>query len=90
MTDDDVMVRLVGGPADWSGQTLRMPRGSGGAHLISSCPPSRGEGEDPDPRAVYEPGADPEVWTFRGWVPSSPTDPAPEDYQRAEGAPPTA
>lgn len=83
MAEDTVTVRLVGGPADWAGKTLALPRGQVldrpleevGAYLTSDCTPERGEDEDVDPRAIYEPEDDATVWTFRGWFPSSPSDP---------------
>ncbi len=86
---EDVDVELVGGPSDWSGKTVRMPvdlerpREEIGAYLISSDTPPRGGDEDEDPRAVYEPDpvpADPCRWVFRGWFPSSPSDPSPDWY----------
>jgi len=79
-----VSVRLIGGPADWHGQTLNIhtaedlaaPRETLGAYLISSGVPA--SHPDPGARAVYEPDDEPglaDVWFFRGWVPVGPDDP---------------
>ncbi len=81
-------VEMVGGPDDWRGRTVRMPvdldgpREALGAYLISDDTPPRGDDEDIDPRAIYAPDVDgdPLVWIFRGWIPSSPSDPPPEWY----------
>lgn len=81
-----VTVRLEGGPAEWAGKTLTLPRSTVvdcppdgvGALLITDDVPPRGPDEDIDPRAIYEPDGDPAdrlVWHFRGWFPSSPSDP---------------
>ncbi|WP_019635048.1 hypothetical protein [Actinomadura atramentaria] len=80
-TTQTVTVTLVGGPADWRGRELEMPRGDVygcpredvGAYLVTAHPPERGEGHDPDPRADYSPALDESsprtVWQFWGWVP---------------------
>ncbi len=80
-------VDLVGGPADWRGRRVAMPvdpddPGGAGAYLISEHTPPRTEEEDIAPRAVYLPeeGGDPLAWRFRGWLPSSPSDPDPDSY----------
>lgn len=90
MADDEVTVTLVGGPADWAGKTLQMPRqdvhgrprDEVGAYLISAATPERGPDEDWAPRAVYGPDddGDPATWTFHGWFPASPSDPPPASY----------
>ncbi|MBB6001340.1 hypothetical protein HNR25_005171 [Streptomonospora salina] len=86
MDEREMDVRLVGGPADWRGRTVRMPVPADpeevGAYLISEDTPERPADEDTDPRAVYEPepGGDPCEWHFRGWMPSSPSDPPPGWY----------
>jgi hypothetical protein len=76
------VVRLVGGPDDWHGQTitgvytaadLAGPRETLGTHLITSGVPDGHP--DPGARAVYTPDPDPadvERWYFRGWHPAVP------------------
>ncbi len=89
MSERERDVELVGGPDDWRGRTVQMPvdldrpREEIGAYLISAHTPPRGEEEDVDPRAIYEPDpepADPLRWIFRGWIPASPADPPPGWY----------
>ncbi|MFC9941360.1 hypothetical protein [Nocardiopsis alba] len=76
-------VRLIGGPADWSGKTLTHmtvdelagPRESLGSYLISSHVPA--DHPDLGARAVYEPNGErwpADLWFFRGWAPAGPED----------------
>lgn len=84
-TETETTVTLVGGPADWRGQTHLTSPDSTGTYLISMCTPDREDWEDLDPRAVYtpRPGA-PHLWDFQGWFPSSQHDPEPADYDRVD------
>ncbi|MFD3688736.1 hypothetical protein ACFWTE_28405, partial [Nocardiopsis sp. NPDC058631] len=74
---ETVPVRLVGGPADWHGQTLTIhtreelegPRDALGTYLISSGVPA--DHPDPGARAVYEPGGCPDPGRVR---PAGPDD----------------
>ncbi|WDZ91130.1 hypothetical protein [Nocardiopsis sp. HUAS JQ3] len=95
MTSTDlVVVRLVGGPACWHHQALtgvytradieEPPLDDLGTLLVvdgAQLPP-RGDDEDEAPRAHYAPAPDGDryTWHFVGWVPWSPSDPAPESY----------
>ncbi|WP_131739584.1 hypothetical protein [Actinomadura roseirufa] len=89
-----VEVRLVGGPADWAGRTLQVPRSQVygcrreqvGASLVSAYTPPRDSGEGPDVRALYEPdrdeAADVATWRFRGWSPRAVPGLLPADAER--------
>lgn len=86
-------VHLVGGPDDWHGRTLDIytpadlaaPRDTLGTYLISDGVPR--SHPDPGARAVYSPNdaLPAALWFFRGWFPSSPSDP--EHRQADELAP---
>lgn len=93
MDSNQIEVRLVGGPPDWAGRTMRFPASPDpGAFLISDHTPTGRDPdtEDIDPRAVYLPDedGDPAVWHFRGWFPASASDPPPEAYLEPGSTPP--